>query len=399
MDTLLNNTILRNYGGLNNNNLLSIIQEDNETEMDHSLLYKPSNYFTQEQLTTMSKNFTQHFSVLTLNCQSINAKFDTIVLLVDQLRQNNFEFSAICLQETWLENDSDLSIFQIENYVCISQGKHCCHHGGLIIYLHERFNFQKLPIEQISVIWEGLFITIKHPALNTKNIILGNIYKPPLNNNNNDNIQTFRNELEPVISQLNHANSNIILTGDYNIDLLKLKQKHLFSEYFDTLVSQNLHPRITLPTRFNNTSGTLIDNIFSNISNSTDDISGILVSNISDHLPCFSCFKINTGHSKPSNHVYCPVLNQKSIESLYNDILSSDIMNKIDQENNADPNKNYCILENIIVNSINLHLPLKKLKFNKHKHRRSKWVTNGIIKSITFRTSSTNPLILTLIST
>ena len=28
MDTLLNNTILRNYGGLNNNNLLSIIQED-----------------------------------------------------------------------------------------------------------------------------------------------------------------------------------------------------------------------------------------------------------------------------------------------------------------------------------------------------------------------------------
>ena len=185
-----------------------------------SLLYKPSNYFTQEQLTTMSKNFTQHFSVLTLNCQSINAKFDTLVLLVDQLRQNNFEFSAICLQETWLENDSDLSIFQIENYVCISQGKHCCHHGGLIIYLHERFNFQKLPIEQISVIWEGLFITIKHPALNTKNIILGNIYKPPLNNNNNDNIQTFINEVEPVISQLNHANSNIILTGDYNIDLL-----------------------------------------------------------------------------------------------------------------------------------------------------------------------------------
>ena len=60
-------------------------------------------------------------------------------------------------------------------------------------------------------------------------------------------------------------------------------------------------------------------------------------------------------------------------------------MNKIDQENNADPNKNYCILENIIVNSINLHLPLKKLKFNKHKHKRSKWVTNGIIKSITFR--------------
>ena len=31
------------------------------------------------------------------------------------------------------------------------------------------------------------------------------------------------------------------------------------------------------------------------------------------------------------------------------------------------------------------HLPVKSMKFNKHKHKHSKWITHGIIRSIRFR--------------
>ena len=50
----------------------------------------------------------------------------------------------------------------------------------------------------------------------------------------------------------------------------------------------------------------------------------------------------------------------------------------------TDPNINYTILENS-VNTLNMCIPIKKNKFNKHKHKKSSWITAGIIKSIKFR--------------
>ena len=39
-------------------------------------------------------------------------------------------FSAICLQESWLTDDSDLSQYQLPNYNIIHQGKKCSGHGA-----------------------------------------------------------------------------------------------------------------------------------------------------------------------------------------------------------------------------------------------------------------------------
>ena len=76
------------------------------------------------------------FTMLSLNTQSLHAKFAKLILLLEVLGAKNLEFSAICIQETWLDNNSDLSLFQIDNYSCIAKGKYCTAHGGLIIYLH-----------------------------------------------------------------------------------------------------------------------------------------------------------------------------------------------------------------------------------------------------------------------
>ena len=121
----------RNFGGTQSNSLTHIVQEEH-SDIDDSFRFVQSNYYTHDDFVTTAANFMEHFSVLTLNCQSLNAKFDSLTLLIEELREQNFQFSAICLQETWLDND--LSLFQIENYTLIAQGRHCCHHGGLIIY-------------------------------------------------------------------------------------------------------------------------------------------------------------------------------------------------------------------------------------------------------------------------
>ncbi len=50
-----------------------------------------------------------------------------------------------------------------------------------------------------------------------------------------------------------------------------------------------------------------------------------------------------------------------------------------------DSNINYNILHEVIQNANHKHLPSNIVKYNKYKHKRSNWITHGIIKSIHFR--------------
>ena len=56
------------------------------------------------------------------------------------------------------------------------------------------------------------------------------------------------------------------------------------------------------------------------------------------------------------------------------------MLNKISEsESESD---NYKIFLAIIQEAKNKHLPTKKVKFNKYKHKKNKWITRGILKSI-----------------
>ena len=52
------------------------------------------------------------------------------------------------------------------------------------------------------------------------------------------------------------------------------------------------------------------------------------------------------------------------------------------QDTSSDPNENYDKFIEIVLSAKAKHLPTKKKKFNRRKHRIQKWVTKGIIKSI-----------------
>ncbi len=57
-------------------------------------------------------------------------------------------------------------------------------------------------------------------------------------------------------------NVEAIITGDTNFDLLKINERQVFGDFFDTLSENSFYPKITLPTRFSNKHGTLIDHLF-----------------------------------------------------------------------------------------------------------------------------------------
>ncbi len=52
---------------------------------------------------------------------------------------------------------------------------------------------------------------------------------------------------------------------------------------------------------------------------------------------------------------------------------------------NRDPNLNYNTLHVIIQQAKLKHMPIKMVKFDKHKHKISPWITRGILQSIHYR--------------
>ena len=66
--------------------------------------------------------------------------------------------------------------------------------------------------------YESIWIEIKNK--NSKNVICGNIYRHP--NDNNQIYNNFLDYLELRLSILSNENKEVYICGDFNSDLLKL---------------------------------------------------------------------------------------------------------------------------------------------------------------------------------
>ena len=380
---VIHSPILDKFKGSIKHDLLQILQINvNDLDAPDNLISSP--YYSPVELENKLKDTSEFLSVLSLNCQSLNAKFDEIILFLEQLKVFSFEFSAICFQESWLKDDIDLSLYHIQNYSCVTQGYHCSKHGGLVIYLHNKYNYELYPISEKSDIWEGMFIKILN-NVNNKSILLGNIYRPPKDNYTIETIQRFIDEFSSVLNDIVKQKSILIITGDFNINLLDINEKQIFREYFEILLSYGMFPTISLPTRITQNSATLIDQMFTNSDEKCSHFSGIILSDISDHLPYFYCINIQNHNKMSKEYIYHRKLNDENINKLLIDLEQLNVMNCLDTDHDGDPNKNYNILENYLTTSINKHLPLIRIKFHKHKNKRTKWITTGLIHLIKFR--------------
>ena len=83
---------LKHFGGITCDNLLDLLNEIDDLDSSISMISQ-SPYVESENLPEYIQSFSHNFSILTLNIQSLNAKFDSFTL--KDLSKHNFEFSAI----------------------------------------------------------------------------------------------------------------------------------------------------------------------------------------------------------------------------------------------------------------------------------------------------------------
>ena len=144
--------------------------------------------------------------------------------------------------------------------------------------------------------------------------------------------------------------------------------------------------KITFPIRFTDHGCTLIDNLFCKIS--TPILSAracILTNNIFDHQPYILNIPNLLTIEKIQKFICVKTHDASSTANFKRAISTHHIYDKLNQNVQANANSNYNILGDCINKVINTHFPIRRVKYNKHKHTKCLWITHDIIKSIKFR--------------
>ena len=373
------NRILSNLNAATNYSLAELMDSENLMQVEEPTLLDHSLYVDNEELIDIIKQKQGILKCLSLNIQSLNAKFDQLRIYLDYLQEQNCKFDIICLQETWInENNCNVDMFQLDGYQLISQ---CCSstsHGGLAIYISDKIRYNILAITASeSNSWEGMFLKLS--LSNNKCITVGNVYRPP--RYRIEDYDTFLSEFENLLETFS---GEVIIGGDLNIDLLKINEKPKINEYFETILANGYFPKITYPTRLTRNNGTLIDNFFCKISkNFSKTSSGICTFKLSDHQPYFVCLDFLTVKQSKYKLVEIYKNNETSHDNFCKYLDNANIAENLN--NISDPNECYNTLERILKIGIEKYMPKVTTKFNKHKHRKTPWITSGLVKSIKFR--------------
>ena len=376
--------------------LLNILNDDND---EHDQPIKQSLYYSDNDFIATLSNSNNPVAILSLNCQSISSKFDDILILVEKVYQRNQNIDILCIQESWLGEHSHYSQYNIDGYDMYYQSSVCSSHTGLIIYVRSEYQVKQLNLRNSSVLWESLFLEVT--LADGKKIIIGDIYRAPREEVNI--ITTFIVELSHILTLLNRMKLSVYLCGDYNINLLKMHEKNSYEEFFETMFVHSYLPNITLPTRLTDTSNTLIDNVFAN-SAKFEAVSGILINNISDHQAIFTIItiprerviihtnissnnqttytvkKLSSG-TKPKT-IFTPPNRKLDIDMFCEDVRINLVANT---DNTFDESDNYKGLVKSIGDAQKKQIDSKRFKYNKYKHKKCKWITFGLLKSIEFR--------------
>jgi len=382
MDSLAKQTtaeVLRNYGGIDNNCLNAHISNFNDDIDDLSNdLIMPSYYYDKNQFKQLLSG-ESGLNILSLNCCSLRAKYEDIKIFVDDCLSCATPIDIICLQETWLNSGENIDYLHINGFKFIHKAKRITGHGGLGIYLRNNLEYKIINSFPQSNIFESQFVEI---TLSGKKIILGNIYRPP--RNINDNYYLFMDELQTVLHTLAAKRCPVIIAGDYNIDLLQIVNKPAFMDIFQMIISSSFIPKITFPSRYNPNmnSCSLLDNFFVNMCDQTlRSKAGILLHKISDHLVTFINLEISFERNKPK-HILIKKSDTENYESFRRELQQINLNTHLNHDIDTDPEVNYNCVSSFLSQLYEKHFPVIRKRFNKKKHFMSPWMNSRILKAI-----------------
>ena len=139
------------------------------------------------------------------------------------------------------------------------------------------------------------------------------------------------------------------MCGDFKINLIEINSNLHYNDYFESIYSQGFVPRITMPTRIQPPSFSLIDNILCNsLDDAAKSVSGVMITDISDHKIIFTVHPNNSVKQKIDKFIEIEKRDQLSMDNFIDELASLNILDKLDKGPNIDPNNNYELVAQLI---------------------------------------------------
>ena len=301
-------------------------------------------------------NNTSHLNILYMNIRSLNKNYDSLLNLLDS---SNSIIHIIALTETWLTDTKftlPISDYQFVNKNSIRKSGI----GGTAFYIHNSIEF--ITIKELSLATSDYeSVTIEFTNI-LKNLRLTCIYRHP---------QTSLESFELLLNKFMDTNTQQILLGDINIDLLNTEST-ITQTYSNYLLSYGYEQKINLATRVTSFSSTLIDHIYMNFKNIRTSTQ-ILRTDITDHYPII--FRICTNEKLIKTKHYFRDYRQLDITQLNRDITDINLI----QSN--DINLQFNNFNDKLKSIVNKHAPIR-IRSSKFNQIRRPYITVGILNCI-----------------
>ena len=297
---------------------------------------------------------------MSCNCRSLQAHFTELKDLII-----NTNCSVLALQEIW--QIKNVNLFNIPGYDLVVNQRKKAPGGGTAFYVKSGLDYEVTESKLYEKIFEYNSISIKRDK--GKPLKLFNIYIG--HKNKTDSLLKLQN-----MCNLLSSNTENVLLGDFNIDLLKTNRQ--VTELSNLMIDIGLTANIRLPSRIETMNGTikctLIDNIFTR-----PDLQGYYYSitdKIADHYIQGFDLTSKTG-VRSGNEQYIEYRNFSS----ENMDKVKELLTNVDWQCMCDMELDEMVsfLTNTIRNAIDKTIPIKKIK--KTKKMDNVWFTKGMQKS------------------
>lgn len=319
--------------------------------------YSFQNYEEPKNVIQVNKNV-ENFKILHNNIRSINKNLDELKILLNNME---VDIDCIVLTETWKLEYPDL--FNIEGYNMLYNCGEINQNDGVVAYIKSSLKF-KYEVNKIGKI-KVLNITINFNKNHIIHIIA--VYRSPATDP-----YEFNTNLQNYLQTISKTSDHYIFIGDINLDLEDPKTDYIM-EYTNILNEFGFISTINAPTR----EKACLDHIFYKPKNSyyLDLLLPIVIhSNITDHSTTILQIVLSKQKSIINDQYYIKSIDNDKLNVKLSNTSWNSVYTAADVESAT---KKFVEIITQIVEECTI---TKKIK--RKNNKKTKWITNGILKSV-----------------
>ena len=303
------------------------------------------------------------FTMIHVNSRSLLRHFDDVACLMSTERPH-----ILALSETWLDASVSNAEIHIPGYSLFRSDRNRSG-GGVAVYYLDNLPCSLLSCGTTPSGAESLWVSVRcgslHPSL-----VVGCFYRPP--GAPSQSVLDVCDNIDAMILNTKY----VVACGDFNIDMLDLTKPH--SKTFQNFItSRSLIQTISKPTRYNNSTATILD-LFVTTPDVPISNSSILNKSFSDHLPIRLRINMTEHHPQPSFVTHCSF--KHFCVNSFKDDLSRVPWSVLDVFD--DPGDKADAFTLLFVDVLDDHAPSKTTRVKKNP---SPWITKTILKEMARR--------------